>query len=86
MSPCDPGFIELTEVRSLSVGRCDASNKARKNQASSTEVFRNGTCEASSLLSLLDFMDIAAHWDKVETVRLSALRCTIRFHGGEQRS
>jgi hypothetical protein len=51
MSPCDPGFIELTEVRSLSVGRCDASNKARKNQASSTEVFRNGTCKASPTLS-----------------------------------
>ena len=51
MSPCDPGFIELTEVRSLSVGRCDASNKTRKNQASSTEALRDGTCEASPTLS-----------------------------------
>ena len=74
MSPCDPGCIELTEVRSLSVGRCDASNKARKNQASSTESpsWRNVRGQLY-VDRLLDFMDIAAHRDKVETVRLSAL-------------
>jgi hypothetical protein len=50
------------------------------------KALRDGTFEASSTLSLLDFMDIAAHRDKVETERLSAVRCTIPFQGGEQRS